>query len=192
MARTPCRCLPAVGVAMWGALLGAPTPSHAQTRQTSLWIAGRADLVGLPGPSGSPALLGLDVRLLHRVSTSPWSIGLVLSMAGRTKGATPEPYVAGTYGLYAEVDYTLGTWAVQPYVLGSLGLANTRIDDNYPFPGGIVLNVGGDATTGVVGGGVGVRMRRLGGEAFLDAQYQRRTNPAHGGHALPIRLGFRF
>lgn len=190
MTRADCRSLPVV--ILWAAMLSAPAHGLAQERRTTFWLAGRADLIGLPGPSGSPALLGVDIRLLRRVGTSAWTVGLVASLASRTLRATPGPYVAETHGLYTEVGYRLSAGVVQPYLFGSLGVANTRIDDNYHFPGGILLNVGGDATTGVLGCGVGIRVRRWGGEAFLDAQYQRRTNAVHGVHALPLRIGVRF
>ena len=72
--------------------------------------------------------------------------------------------------------------------MGGITLANTRVDDRLA---GFVPGVGTDATTGVLGGGVGLRFRMLRVTSYAEVQYQVRTTATHGRHAVPIRFGFR-
>jgi hypothetical protein len=175
----------------------APQQSHDSARAappaaTSFWLGAQIDPVGLQGPSGSPALYGANATLGHRLGASPWEAALVLSFGSRHRDAPTEgeaAYDASTYGLTAEVRYFVGGRVYGPYVVGGVGLANTRVDDRFA---GFVPGVGTDATTAVLGGGIGLRFRMLRVSAFADAQYQVRTVATHGRHALPVRLGFRW
>jgi len=164
-------------------------PVHGQVPSISFWVAGRADFIGMPGPSGSPALFGGDLMLVRRFRESPWEAALGLSASSREK----EAYLGRTYGVYSELRYFPRRRVGGAYLLAVLGLANTRVDDDIVLPEfGIVINGGTDATTGVLGSGTGFRFRTLGTEAFVDLQYQWRTNATHGRHAVPLRLGFRW
>ena len=180
--------------AWWpAALVGLVAAGHvsAQMPKTSFWLGAQADLVGLPGPSGSPALYGAQAAFARRFGASPWEAALVLSAASRRKDApsADEPsYHASTFGLYSELRYFPGSWVRGPYLLAVVGLANTRVDDRFS---GFVPGVGTDATTAVLGGGLGLRFRVLRVGAFVDVQYQARTTATHGRHAVPVRLGFR-
>jgi hypothetical protein len=181
----------------WGpfavALVGlvAGDRASAQVPRTSFWLGAQIDVVGLPGPSGSPALYGAQVTLAHRFGASPWEAALVLSAASRRRDAlsADEPsYHASTFGLYSELHYLPGSWVRGPYLVAVVGLANTRVDDRF---GVFVPGVGTDATTAVLGAGLGWRFRVLRVGGFVDVQYQARTTATHGRHAVPVRLGFR-
>jgi hypothetical protein len=160
--------------------------------RTSFWLGAQADLVGLQGgPSGSPALFGGNAMLARKLGTSPWEAALVLSAASRRRDApTPqEPaYEASTYGLGAEIRYLVGGRVYGPYLVAGIALANTRVDDRLA---GFVPGVGTDATTGVLGGGAGLRFRMLRVTSYAEVQYQVRTTATHGRHAVPVRVGFR-
>jgi opacity protein-like surface antigen len=167
--------------------VGAASPAS-----TSFRLGAQVDPVGLQGPSVSPALYGANATLSHRLGPSPWEAALVFSLGSRHRDAPTEDeasYDASTYGLAAEVRYLLAGRVYGPYLVGGVGLANTRVDDRFA---GFVPGVGTDATTAVLGGGVGLRFRILRVSAFADAQYQLRTVATHGRHALPVRLGFRW
>jgi imidazolonepropionase-like amidohydrolase len=170
----------------------ADRPDSARTSNTSFWLGAQADVVGLQGPSGSPALYGANAYLVRRIGTSPWEAALVLSFASRRKEA-PAPdepsYDASTFGLYSELRFFPGSHVRGPYLLTVAGVANTRVDDRF---GGLVPGVGTDATTGVFGAGLGLRFRVLRVGAFADVQYQVRTTATHGRHAVPLHLGFRW
>ena len=158
------------------AMLAAQQPDdnthHTALPSTSFWLGAQIDFAGLQGPSGSPALVGGQGALARRFAASPWEVALVVNAASRHKDAptTDEPsYEASTFGLYGELRYIPGARVYGPYVLGTLGLANTRVDDRF---GGLVPGVGTDATTAIVGGGLGLRFRMLRVSAFADLQYQ--------------------
>jgi hypothetical protein len=171
--------------------LVAASRASAQIPRTSFWLGAQADVVGLPGPSGSPALYGANATLVRRFGASPWEAALVLSAASRRKDA-PSPdepaYHASTFGLYSELRYIPGGGVRGPYFLAVVGLANTRVDDRFA---GSVPGVGTDATTAVLGAGLGLRFRAFRVGAFVDVQYQARATATHGRHAVPMRLGFR-
>jgi hypothetical protein len=163
------------------------TQVRAQIPSNSFWLVGRADVIGLRGPSGSPALFGGDLMLLRRLGQSQWEGALVLSASSRDRG----PFYGRTWGLYSELRYQRRP-VHGPYLIGVLGLANTRVDDNFLHPLADIYHVGTDATTAVIGAGAGLRFRAFRTGAFLDVQYHWRTNAAHGRHAVPLRLGFRW
>jgi hypothetical protein len=160
--------------------------------RTSFWLGAQIDFAGLQsGPSGSPALFGGSAMLARTLGASPWELALVLSGASRRRDApTPDEaaYEASTYGLGAEMRYLVRKRAYGPYLVGGIALANTRVDDRLA---GFVPGVGTDATTGVFGGGAGIRFRMLRVTSYAEVQYQVRTTATHGRHAVPIRFGFR-
>jgi hypothetical protein len=163
-------------------------PLAGQIASTSFWVGSHADPVGLRGSSGSPALFGIDLILARRIGETPWEAALVLSGGLRDR----DSYSGRTYGVYGEVRYTPTRAGGGPYLLSTLGLANTRVDDRINLGDGLAFVGGTDATTGVLGAGAGLRFRLIVFASFVDVQYQWRTNAIHGRHALPVRLGFRW
>ncbi|MGE0443378.1 MAG: hypothetical protein AB7L66_08620 [Gemmatimonadales bacterium] len=166
---------------------GASAQAWPGESRTQAWMVGVADLAGLQSPTRSPAMVGADLLLLHRLGLQ-WDGGVKLNGVQRKARGPDGKFASSTWGLYVEMRRRLGDRRVAPYLIATSGLANTRVDyeaqvDQLTFPAGT------DATTAVFGGGVGLRFTVFRSSAFIDVQYLGRTTPTHGSVAFPVRLG---
>lgn len=168
-----------------------PVALPAQGPKLSVWPVAQLDPIGLAGNSRSPAMYGGQLLLLYRPTDAQWRYGVSLSASGASTRSGPDRFSSTSAGLGLEARRLLGSPGVRPYLVGTAAIANLRVDEPYQVGGGLTLFGGSDATSAILGTGVGVEAEQGRFRLFADVQYHWRSNAIYGRSALPLRLGMR-
>ncbi len=168
-----------------------PAALPAQGPKLSVWPVAQVDPIGLAGNTRSPGMYGVQFLLLYHPTDAKWRYGVTLSASGASTRSGPDRFSSTSAGLGFEARRLLGSPGVRPYLVGTAAIANLRVDEPFDLGGGLTYFGGSDATSAILGTGVGVEVERGRFRLFADVQYHWRSNAIYGRSALPLRLGLR-
>ncbi len=157
-----------------------------------MWAVPQADPVGLRGTTRSPAMVSAAVLLLYHTNESPWAFGVSLGFMSQAIASGPGRIASSTGGMTDEARRAVNVRGIRGYVIGSSSLANLRVDDLHHIFGDLNIFGGSDATTTILGGGIGIEARLGWLQFFSDVQYNWRSNAIYGRSAIPVRVGLHF